>query len=258
MPVGAHRPGQVPRNDDSRVPSRPPSFNEPSFMSRRRCWKSGDFYRNRAPAIAPGNAFSRRSGRGCRDGRPPPSGWIGVVRGSCAHRRAAASTTVRQGEALAITARRPRNAGFAALDAPAPDQDHGDEIHAVAVAPSGVGRPRPSLVSIRNWCASMHQRDAGRSPEHARANPTAAGARRRGDHGRRRSARTSGACRHAGRCSPATASARGAAPAGARRFRTRSRMATTPVAAAVLQVFIGGNASHDGLSASSAAGSGNR
>ena len=36
------------------------------------------------------------------------------------------------------------------LDAAPLDEEHRDQVNAVAVAPSGVGRPIPSLASMRN------------------------------------------------------------------------------------------------------------
>ena len=92
-------------------------------------------------------------------------------------------------------------------------------------APSGVGRPMPSVVSMRNWCASTYQ---GCAPLQ-RADASAASAqqqrapRRLRERRAARSARTSARCRRAARCIRPAASGRGAATSARRRRRRRSR-----------------------------------
>ncbi len=94
-------------------------------------------------------------------------------------------------------------------------------------APSGVGRPMPSVVSMRNWWASRNQR-SGPSASACCDRPASAAssfARPAATRWHPAWARTSAACRRAGRCSPAAASGRGAAPAAARIRPPRSRSA---------------------------------
>ena len=170
----------------------------------------------------PGTRFRGRSGRGCRDG-PISRRLDRRSRGSCARRRAAASTTVRPGVKRCPTARRPRTQVSPPLMPSRPTRiTAATKSTPSRCAPSGDGPARPSLVSIRNWCASMHQRDAGRSPERLPTR-TAAGATPARRLWPARSLEPAVHAAMQGRYSPATASARCGACRSTRRFRTRSR-----------------------------------